>query len=150
MSPEQRQQFLSTSQIQSVKGLPATLTTAGVQTGIQLSGFAAYQAAAVVANGLSSALLGHGLAFGANAALMKGISIFAGPVGWAFTAMLGARALGGPAFRVTIPCVVQVAFIRQQQQQLRRKSLVLGLVILISVLAVLVLFLIYAWIRGGH
>ena len=46
--------------------------------------------------------------------MMRRISAFAGPVGWAITAAWTAYDVAGPAYRVTIPAVIQVAFLRQQ------------------------------------
>jgi len=56
---------------------------------IQAAGFAPYKMAVIVANGMANAVLGHGLAFAANAGLTKGIALFAGPVGWALDAIWG-------------------------------------------------------------
>jgi hypothetical protein len=74
---------------------------------------------------------GHGLAFAANAGLTKGLALFAGPTGWALDAISGGVIVAGPAYRVTIPCVVQVAFIRQsmlrkQREERRRNLIVVG------------------------
>ena len=46
--------------------------------------------------------------------MLKSISAFAGPIGWVITAAWTAFDVAGPAFRVTIPAVIQVAFLRQQ------------------------------------
>ena len=48
--------------------------------------------------------------------LMKGISVFAGPIGWAITAIWAAFDMASPAYRVTVPCVVQVAYMRQKMK----------------------------------
>ena len=87
---------------------------AALQAAIKASGFGAFKLAAVVANAVAKALLGRGLAFGATAGLMRGISIFAGPIGWAITAIWTAFDLGSPAYRVTVPCVIQIAYMRQK------------------------------------
>jgi uncharacterized protein YaaW (UPF0174 family) len=105
--------ILSSLKVHEVPGLKGAASIGALQAAIQAGGFLPYQAAVVVSNGLAHATLGHGLSYAANAALTRGMANFAGPVGWAFTALLGSMALGGPAYRVTIPCVVQVGLIRQ-------------------------------------
>jgi len=87
---------------------------AALQAAITASGFGAFKLAAVVANAVAKAILGRGLAFGATAGMMRGISVFAGPIGWAITAIWTAFDLGSPAYRVTVPCVIQIAYMRQK------------------------------------
>ncbi len=95
-------------------GIP--LATLLAQAGIQMSGFMAYQIAVIVANGLAKAVLGKGLAFATNAALTKSVSLFAGPLGLVFSGLWLIKDLSGPAYRITIPCVVQIAFLRQLKE----------------------------------
>lgn len=78
------------------------------------SGFGVFKFTAVVANAVAKAILGRGLAFGATAGLMRGISVLTGPVGWAITAIWTIFDLGSPAYRVTVPCVIQIAYMRQK------------------------------------
>ncbi|MGA2859755.1 MAG: hypothetical protein ABSE40_23035 [Candidatus Sulfotelmatobacter sp.] len=85
---------------------------------------------------------GHGLVFAANAGLTKGLALFAGPVGWALDALWGGMIAAGPAYRVTIPCVVQVALIRQSMlcRKRERKLRILrtvGMVALIALACIL-------------
>ena len=91
-------------------GLPLTMILS--QIGIQSSGFMAYQMAAIVSNGIAKTILGHGLKFAVNSSIMKGISIFAGPIGWAISGLWTALDLAGPAYRTTIPLVCLIATIR--------------------------------------
>lgn len=81
---------------------------------IRVGGFMSYQVSLIVANAVAKALLGRGLALAANAGLVRVIGLFAGPVGMAITALLTVPALTGPAYRVTLPAVVQIAAMRQQ------------------------------------
>ena len=83
-----------------------------LQIAIKKSGFAAYKIAVIVANAIAKALLGRGLSFAANATLTRFVSIFAGPIGWVLMALWTAIDIAGPAYRVTIPCVVQIAYMR--------------------------------------
>ncbi|MCM7155456.1 hypothetical protein M8O35_16530 [Enterobacter roggenkampii] len=57
------------------------LLTMAIQAGIKTSGFAAYQMALVVTNGVAKALLGRGLTVAGNAMLTRTMGAFAGPVG---------------------------------------------------------------------
>lgn len=85
---------------------------AALQIAIKRGGFSAYKMAVIVANAVSKALLGRGLAMASNAALTRWLSIFAGPIGWSVTAIWTAIDIAGPAYRVTIPSVVQIAYMR--------------------------------------
>jgi len=76
-----------------------------------------------VANGMAQALLGHGLGFTTNGMLVKGVSLLAGLPGLAFASLLATNMMAGPAYRVTIPCVVQVALIRKTLQIQRRRRM---------------------------
>ena len=86
------------------------------QVAVKSSGFLAYQVAVIVANSVAKAVLGHGLKLATNAALTRAIGIFAGPIGWVITALWTAIEIAGPAYRVTIPCVYHVAYLRQKLQ----------------------------------
>lgn len=94
--------------------LTSSAALATIITSIRMGGFMSYQIAMVVANSVAKALLGRGLAFAGNAALARTIGIMAGPVGWAITALISIPAISGPAFRVTLPSVIQIAAMRQQ------------------------------------
>jgi len=83
-----------------------------LQAGIKLGGFASYKIAVIVANAVAKAVLGRGLTLAANAALTRAIGLFAGPIGITLTALWTAIDLAGPAYRVTIPAVIQIAYLR--------------------------------------
>lgn len=85
---------------------------AALQIAIKKGGFSVYKMAVIVANAISKALLGRGLALASNAALTRSLSIFAGPIGWAVTAIWTAIDIAGPAYRITIPSVIQIAYMR--------------------------------------
>jgi uncharacterized protein YaaW (UPF0174 family) len=97
--------------------LPAALITA-----VHVSGFGAYQFSVIVANAVTHALLGHGLSFVANAALTKGVSVFAGPPGWCLVGFLATHSVTSEAYRVTIPAVAQVAMIRNAIKARRERE----------------------------
>lgn len=84
-----------------------------LQIAIKQSGFMAYKIALIVANAIAKAVLGRGLSLAANAGIARTIGIFAGPIGWIITGLWTVADIAGPAYRVTIPAVIQVAFLRQ-------------------------------------
>lgn len=79
---------------------------------IKTGGFASYKIAVIVANAIARLILGRGLAFAGNATLTRTLSIFAGPVGWIIAGIWTLFDVASPAYRVTIPCVIQVAYMR--------------------------------------
>lgn len=78
------------------------------------AGSSAYRLAAVVASATMSSLVGRGVVFAGGAAMSRGLSVFAGPVGWAITGIWTAFELASPAYRVTVPCVIQIGHMRQR------------------------------------
>ena len=115
MTDEERQSFLKEMGLGTgIGSLPKALPVAALQIAIRASGFLAYKLALIVANAIARAILGRGLALATNAALTRGIAVFAGPIGWVITGIWTLLDLAGPAYRVTIPCVVHIAMLRQQ------------------------------------
>lgn len=94
----------------------ATATSAAVlavfQAGIAAGGFASYQVAVIAANAVSKFVLNRGLTLAANAGLTRTLGVFAGPPGWAISALLTLPAFSGPAYRVVVPAVIYVAYLR--------------------------------------
>jgi uncharacterized protein YaaW (UPF0174 family) len=89
-------------------------TSATFLTAAKLGGFRTYQIATIVANGIAKAVLGRGLSFKTVGLLMKSIRIATGPIGWAVTGLWTIADLAAPAYRVTIPAAIQIAYIRQK------------------------------------
>ncbi|MDS1140875.1 ubiquinol-cytochrome C chaperone family protein [Pusillimonas sp. SM2304] len=98
------------------------LMMASLQAAIKASGFAAYKLSAIVAQATSTAILGRGLVFTTTAPLMRGAGAFAGPIGWAITGIWTVFDLASPAYRVTVPCVVQIAYMRQKAYSAQEKE----------------------------
>lgn len=94
------------------QGFGKQVFVAALQIAIKKGSFSVYKMAVIVANAVSKALLGRGLALASNAALTRSLSIFAGPIGWAVTAIWTAIDIAGPAYRITIPSVIQIAYMR--------------------------------------
>ena len=111
MSTEEMKKLLDEMNIPN-QGFGKQAFIAALQMAIKRGGFSSYKMAVIVANAVSRALLGRGLALASNAALTRWLSIFAGPIGWSVTAIWTAIDIAGPAYRVTIPAVVQIAYMR--------------------------------------
>ena len=111
MSTEDMKKLLDEMNIPN-QGLGKQAFIAALQMAIKRGGFSSYKIAVIVANAVSKALLNRGLTIASNAALTRWLSIFSGPIGWTVTAIWTAIDIAGPAYRVTIPAVVQVAYMR--------------------------------------
>ena len=80
-------------------------------------GFKSYQLTLIIANAISRALFGKGLTLAANATLARTMSLLTGPVGWVITGAWTLIDIAGPAFRVTLPAVIQIAVLRKKHSQ---------------------------------
>lgn len=98
------------------KGIGKQAMIATLQFALKRGGFASYRIAVIVANAICRLLLGRGLSLSANAALTRSLCVFAGPIGWVVTAVWTLLDIAGPAYRVTIPAVIQVAYMRAKMQ----------------------------------
>ncbi|CAM3643006.1 oxidoreductase [Rouxiella silvae] len=113
MSSEQLKEFATGMEIELSNPTPELILMA-IQTAIRASGFAAYKMAVVVVSTVAKALLGRGLQFGTYVLLTRSISALAGPVGWALSSLWLATDLAGPAYRITIPACLLIAYMRQK------------------------------------
>lgn len=99
--------------LDNVANLNAQGMVAIFQAIFKAGGFKSYQLTLIIVNAVLKALIGRGLPFVGNAALMRIAGVLAGPIGWAITAIWTAIDLAGAAYRVTIPAVIQVAYLRK-------------------------------------
>lgn len=102
------------------KGGPskAGLTSAAFVAIFRAGGFYSYQLTLIIANQIARAILGHGLKFATNTVLVRYASILSGPVGIAIAGIWTAIDIAGPAYKVTIPCVVHVSMLRKKLNSL--------------------------------
>jgi uncharacterized protein YaaW (UPF0174 family) len=115
MSESERAAILTDLEMKPLVGKkPAALALA--LTAWELGGPATYKLAVIVANALARTLAGRGLVFSANAAIGRTLGIALGPIGWAVTGLWSIADLASPAYRVTVPCVVQLAYMRQKMK----------------------------------
>ena len=112
MSPEDLKNLVDSTNIK-VANYGKEAMIAALQMAVRMGGFAPYQIAVIVANGVCRALLGRGLALAVNAGITRYLAVFAGPIGWILTVLLTAIDVAGPAYRVTIPCCIQIAYMRK-------------------------------------
>lgn len=114
MTEDEKRQLFSSM---GIKGSEIPFGSAGtiiVQMLLRnFGGFATYRISVVVANLIARTLLGSGLTFAANAALMRTIGVLLGPAGWIASGAWLLVDLAGPAYRKTVPAVVHIAMLRQ-------------------------------------
>ncbi|MGE1063575.1 YaaW family protein [Megasphaera paucivorans] len=80
-------------------------------------GFASYQLALIITNGIAKLIVNRGLSLAANATLARALSIFSGPIGIALSAIWMISDIAGPAYRVTIPATIYIAALRYSKNQ---------------------------------
>lgn len=88
----------------------------GLVWAFRAGGFASYKISLIIINAIAKLILGRGLSLVANATFVRALSIFAGPIGIAVTALWTILDIAGPAYRVTIPCVILIAAFRHEMK----------------------------------
>lgn len=84
------------------------------QAVFKAGGFKSYQLTAIIVNAVLKALIGRGLSFAATGTMMRALSVMTGPIGWTITGVWTILDIASPAYRITIPAVIQVAFLRKK------------------------------------
>ena len=116
MSAAEIKELADSLGVKNTSSITAEALIGSFQAIFRMGGFKSYQLTLVVVNAVMKALLGRGLALAGNAALMRVAAVMAGPIGWVITGLWTAIDLAGTAYRVTIPAVIQIAFLRQKLQ----------------------------------
>ncbi|MCP1660861.1 DUF3944 domain-containing protein [Neisseria perflava] len=116
MSAEDLAALAKEAGIAATANLSKDALLAILMTAFKAGGFQSYKLSLMVANATLRFLIGRGLAFAGNAALTRSLSILTGPIGWAITTVWTAVDLADPAYRVTMPAVLNVAILRQQHE----------------------------------
>lgn len=114
MSMAEVRQLAESLGVKNFNVVTAETLVGGFQTIFKLGGFKSYQLTVIIVNAVMKALIGRGLSFAATGTLMRAASVLTGPIGWAITGIWTAVDLAGAAYRVTLPAVIQVAFLRQK------------------------------------
>ncbi len=112
MSQDEIKELGESVGIKNVAGLTSKTLLAGFQAVFRAGGFKSYQLTAIIVNQVLKALIGRGLGFVAAGTMMRTLSILTGPIGWVITGIWTAIDIGSAAYRVTIPAVLLVAFLR--------------------------------------
>ena len=72
-----------------------------------------------LANVVAKQAVGRGVAvLASGTVLSRTLSILTGPIGWALTAAWTVYDIAGPAYRVIVPAVIYIAYLRQKNQLL--------------------------------
>lgn len=114
MSPEELKDFAREIGVKNLDGLSAKGLVSAFQIIFKAGGFKSYKLTLIIANAILKALIGRGLSFGGNILLTRSMAILTGPIGWALTALWTLIDVGGAAYRVTIPAVIQIAALRSK------------------------------------
>ena len=113
MKPEEQREFLKGLNITSLSMLWPSSATGAALAAVALG---RYKYATVVAQAVAKHLLGPAVITRAPLLGIVGSRPLAliGPVGWVLTGMWTLADMASPAYRVTVPCVIHVAYIRQK------------------------------------
>lgn len=95
------------------------LITAAIHA-IKASGFFAYKISVIIANAIARAFTGRGLAFAVNFAITRGlgraIAAFTNPLVTVIMTLWALNDIAGPAYRVTVPAVLLISYMRRKHQ----------------------------------
>ena len=123
LSEDEKKELLGSMKIDP--NLVGAAALAALIQAINMSAILSYQTAAAFAARMVASRLGQVLVPSAVAAksilfnnLLRVAGGLTGPFGMALTALLVAPSITGPAYRVTVPCVIQIAYMRRKQQLL--------------------------------
>lgn len=114
MSASEIRELAESLGVKNTNSITAEALIGSFQAIFRMGGFKSYQLTLVVVNAVMKALVGRGLALAGNAALTRVAAVMTGPIGWVITGLWTAVDLAGAAYRVTIPAVIQIAFLRQK------------------------------------
>lgn len=113
MTEDEKRELARNFGARNWKVLSGQALTGTIQMLFRKGGFKSYQLTLIMVNAVTKALLGHGLSLAGNRILAKSLRLMTGPAALAFTVAWSAVDLAGPAYRVTMPAVLQVALLRQ-------------------------------------
>lgn len=114
MSSEELKELAQATGVTNTSGITPEAMVSVFQAVFRAGGFKSYQLTLIIVNAVMKALIGRGLSFAGNAALTRTMAILTGPIGWVITGLWTAIDIAGPAYRVTIPAVIQAAVLRQK------------------------------------
>ncbi len=114
MSSDEIKQLATEIGIKNTQNITKQALLGSFQIIFKMGGFKSYQLTVIIVNAILKVLIGRGLSVAGNAVLTRTLSILTGPIGLAITGLWTAIDIAGPAYRITIPAVIQVAALRQK------------------------------------
>ncbi len=112
MSPEEIEKLGKELGLENTAKLTSQSLTAIFLAVFRAGGFKSYQLTLIIVNAIVKVLIGRGLTLGGNVLVTRTAAILTGPIGWVITGLWTAVDIAGPAYRVTIPAVIQIAYLR--------------------------------------
>lgn len=117
MTADERAEFAKVIGATNLNNLtPQTLLVAS-QAVFKVGGFKSYQITLIIVNQVVKIITNKGLKVATNAALVKWLSVFAGPIGLSISTGWTVMDIASPATRITIPAVFEIALLRKQIQE---------------------------------
>lgn len=116
MTPDELKQISKEFSLSDLSSYSGEALLAAVQMIFQAGGVQSYKLTWLVVNAVTRSIFGHGIKIAASATIARTVSIMTGPIGWAITGLWTAWDVAGPATRVTMPAVLQVAFLRRKYE----------------------------------
>ena len=120
MTEEQRATFLREQGITSY-GLTTPAIMTAVQTALKSSQLLNYKFSSLVSSIILKSLGQKGMVFGANAAASRVATIVTGPIGMTLSGMWSIYEISNPAYRVTIPAVIEIIYLRNKVKTFKHK-----------------------------
>ena len=117
MTEEERKELMKEMEISNTSAMKG-IAVGTFQAIFQVGGFKSYQLTLIIANQVARIIMGKGFTLSVNAAIAKWASILSGPVGWAISSIWTLIDLAGPSYKVTIPSVIHVAYLRKIQNSI--------------------------------
>lgn len=114
LSTFEKSELVSALGVKSVGAEAVALAT--ILAAIRSAGLATYRFSAIAAQAIANQTLGRTITLGATAGAARGAASMLGPVGLAITGLWTIADMASPAYRVTVPCVIQLAYMRHKQQ----------------------------------
>lgn len=115
MTPEELQQMAQELGVNNYGALTKDAAIATFITIFRAGGFQSYKIMFTVINMVLKVLIGRGLPFVWAPILAKTTKFLVGPIGWVVTGVWTAFDIASPAYRVTIPAVIQIIALRRKQ-----------------------------------
>jgi uncharacterized protein YaaW (UPF0174 family) len=110
--------------VKGAQALHGPALAAALLAAFQAGGFMSQRLVVIMMTSILKHLMGRGLQVAGMGAVMPTVGAWIGPVGWALTGAWAAFDLASPAYRVTVPAVLQIAALRRQYLMKLRGELV--------------------------